>query len=83
MSIPSEASEIDESVPQLKLDDEDDISDVNPVLAVSLCAILGFIFGLNMERSFVFAPVSIREQFTFQRFLMLKANCSSLPAHAL
>ena len=35
--------------------------EVHPAVAVALCSVLGFLFGLMMERSFVFAPVSIRE----------------------
>jgi len=45
---------------------------VDEALAACLSLLLGFVFGLMMERSFVFAPISIRGQFIMERFLMLK-----------
>jgi len=55
----------------------------DPALTIVVCLCNGLLFGFMMVRSFVCAPSSIRGQFTFERWIMLKMFLSAAVASQL
>ena len=45
--------------------------------------ISGYIFGFLMQKGQVFAPLNIADQFTFEKFIMLKMFLSAAAASML
>jgi uncharacterized membrane protein YedE/YeeE len=53
------------------------------LMKLIVASILGFVFGLAMEKSKVYEPTSIKKQMIFQKFIMLKMFFAALATSTL